>query len=218
MADKVKVGVFDSGVGGLSMANAVRAALPELDILLRQDTEHVPYGLRPPEELLKLVTPIFESMIAEGCQVIVVACNTVTTTLIDELRRRFKVPLVAVEPMVKPAAELTRTKVIAVCATPTTLASKRYAWLKEQYAQDIEVLEPDCGDWPAMIENKQVDEAAVAERIDEVLDGNADVIVLACTHYHWIEEEIKDHAAGRAQVLQPEQATIGELKRVLEQL
>lgn len=214
----VKVGVFDSGVGGLSMANAVRAALPEVDVILRQDTEHVPYGLRPPQELLKLVTPIFESMVNEGCQAIVVACNTVTTTLIHELRRRFKVPLVAVEPMVKPAAALTRTKVIAVCATPTTLASDRYAWLKEQYAQGIEVLEPNCGDWPAMIESKQIDKAAIAGRIDEVLDGNADVIVLACTHYHWIEEEIKDNAAGRAQVLQPEQAIIRELKRVLARL
>ena len=131
----MKIGVFDSGVGGLSVANAVRAALPDAEVLLRQDKEHVPYGLRPPKEILGFVVPIFQAMVDEGCQVIVVACNTVTTTLIEELRQRFSLPLVAVEPMVKPAAALTKTKVIAVCATPTTLASARYAWLKEEYAQ-----------------------------------------------------------------------------------
>jgi glutamate racemase len=134
------------------------------------------------------------------------------------LRERFDVPLIAVEPMVKTAAELTKAKIIAVCATPTTLASARYAELKDQYARGITVLEPDCGDWPAMIEHKRVEEAAIADRINEVLDRGADVIVLACTHYHWIEDEIKELAADRAQVIQPEQAIIEELKRVLARL
>ncbi|HYH36445.1 MAG TPA: aspartate/glutamate racemase family protein [Candidatus Saccharimonadales bacterium] len=214
----MKVGVFDSGVGGLSMANAVHTALPGVEVILRQDKEHVPYGLRQPPELLRLVTPIFQELVDEGCRVIVVACNTVTTTLIKDLRERFNVPLIAVEPMIKPAAALTKTGVIAVCATPTTLASPRYAELKAEFAQGITVLEPDCSDWPAMIEHKQVDEAAVEERINEVLARNADVIVLACTHYHWIEDEIKGLAGGRAQVIQPEQATIEQLKQVLGRL
>lgn len=214
----MKIGVFDSGVGGLSMANAIRAALPDAEVVLKQDKEHVPYGLREPREILQLVTPIFQSLVDEGCQVIVVACNTVTTTLIKELRQRFSVPLVAVEPMVKPAAALTKSKVIAVCATPTTLASPRYKELKQEFAESITVLEPDCGDWPAMIENEQIDEKVIAERINEVLDKKADVIVLACTHYHWIEDEIDELAAGRAKVLQPEQAIIEQLKRVLARL
>lgn len=214
----MKIGVFDSGVGGLSVANAVQAALPDAEILLRQDKEHVPYGLRKPGEILGFVVPIFQVMVDEGCQVIVVACNTVTTTLIDELRQRFSLPLVAVEPMVKPAAALTKTKVIAVCATPTTLSSARYAHLKEEYAQGITVLEPNCSDWSHMIEHQQMDETKLDTRINQVLDEKADVIVLACTHYHWIEEEIKTLAASRAQVIQPESAIIEQLKRVLAQL
>lgn len=214
----MKIGVFDSGVGGLSMANAVKEALPDAEVILRQDKEHVPYGLRPPEEILGFVVPIFQSMIDEGCQVIVVACNTVTTTLISDLRERFSVPLVAIEPMVKPAAKLTKTKVIAVCATPTTLASPRYGWLKKEYAEGVKVLEPDCSDWSAMIEQERINEAAIADRISAILDEKADVIVLACTHYHWIEEEIKELAAGRAQVIQPEPAIIEQLKRVLGRL
>lgn len=214
----MKIGVFDSGVGGLSMANAIGRALPEHEVLLREDREHVPYGLRSPEEIFGFVVPIFQELVDAGCGVIVVACNTVSTTLISRLREHFSVPLIALEPMVKPAAAMTKTGVIAVCATPTTLASKRYAQLKQDYADGLTVLEPDCGDWPRMIEDRKVDEAVIAQRITDVLELHADIIVLACTHYHWIEDEIKELAAGRAQVLQPEQAIIEQLKRVLAQL
>lgn len=214
----MKIGVFDSGVGGLSVANAIHEALPEHEVVLREDKEHVPYGTRQPDEILGFVTPIFQELVDQGCQVIVVACNTVSTTLIGELRERFSIPLIAVEPMVKPAADATSSKIVAVCATPTTLASARYAELKATYASGIKVLEPDCSDWAYMIENKTVDRQKIADRINEVLDAGADVIVLGCTHYHWIEEEIRELAASRAQVIQPEQAIIKQLNAVLEQL
>jgi glutamate racemase len=214
----MKIGVFDSGVGGLSVANAIQAALPNHEIILREDRAHLPYGTRSPEELLQLVVPIFQEMVDTGCQVIVVACNTVSTTLIDSLRQRFEVPLVAIEPMVKPAAELTKSGVIAVCATPTTLASIRYTHLKDMYAKNIKVLEPDCADWAAMIEHNRIDDQKITARITKVLEAGADVIVLACTHYHWIEDKISELAAGRAQVLQPEIAIIRQLNRVLARL
>ena len=214
----MKVGVFDSGVGGQSVANAIKVALPDLEIILREDREHVPYGSRLPEEILEFIKPIFQSMIDEDCEVIVVACNTVTTTLIEELRKVFPIPLIAIEPMIKPAAEMTKTKIIAVCATPTTLASNRYAWLKNEYAQAIKVVEPDCSDWATMIESSQPDKQKIESRINQVLDQGADVIVLACTHFHWIEDEINRLSIGRAKVIQPEQAIIEQLKRVLAQL
>jgi glutamate racemase len=214
----MKIGVFDSGIGGQSVANAIQAALPELEIVVREDRQHVPYGTRPPQEILGFVLPIFQSMIDEGCQVIVVACNTVTTTLIGRLRERFDVPLIGIEPMVKPAAELTKNKIIAVCATPRTLASDRYKQLKQEYASEITVIEPDCSDWTMMIEQNNIDEHKIAIRINEALDAGADVIVLACTHYHWIEVLIKRLAVANAQVLQPEPAIIEQLKRVLARL
>lgn len=214
----MKIGVFDSGVGGLSVVHAIEAALPDYEIVFRNDHEHVPYGSRTPEEIFSFVLPIFESLIADDCRVIVVACNTVSTTLITELRARFSVPLIAMEPMVKPAAQLTKTGVIAVCATPATLASKRYASLKADYAKGITVLEPDCSDWSYMIEHNEIDEAKITERIHEVLNGHADVIVLGCTHYHWIEADITALVKGKAQVLQPEPAVIRQLERVLKAL
>jgi glutamate racemase len=120
--------------------------------------------------------------------------------------------------MVKPASEMTKTGIIAVCATPTTLASGRYQELKEQYAKHVKVIEPDCSDWARMIEHSEFQEDEIERRISEVLDQNADVIVLGCTHYHWIEKEIKELSANRATVIQPETAIIAQLKRVMAEL
>jgi len=211
----VKIGVFDSGIGGLSVVQAIEQALPDYEIIFKNDHEHVPYGTRTPEEILGFVLPIFQEFIDEGCKVIVVACNTVSTTLAGELKQRFSIPLITMVPMVKPAAEQTTTGVIAVCATPTTLASPRYQELKEEFAKGITVLEPDCSDWAYMIEHSAIEGGKIATRIHEVLKKKADVIVLACTHYHWIEHEIKVLAAGRAKVLQPENAIVKQLQRVL---
>ncbi len=218
MANKLKIGVFDSGVGGLSVVKAIKRSLPDAEVTFRNDAEHVPYGDRDIEEIYKFTKPILQSLLAEGCRVIVIACNTVTTNLIDRLRQELPVPLVGMEPMVKPAAAATKKGVIAVCATPRTLSSSRYKWLKEEYAKGIKVLEPDCNDWSSMIENNRVDREKVAKTINQVIHDGADQIVLGCTHYHWIEQVIKDLAEGRAKVIQPEIPTVEQLKRVLAQL
>jgi glutamate racemase len=215
---KIKIGVFDSGVGGPSVVKAIQKALPELEVIYRDDAQHVPYGTRPIEEIYHFTKPILDSLIEDGCKVIVIACNTVTTNLIGRLREELPVPLIGMEPMVKPAAAATKTGVIAVCATPRTLSSDRYKWLKHQYAAGIKVLEPNCREWALMIENNRIEREKVAKVIEESIRGGADVIVLGCTHYHWIEALIKEIAAGQAKVLQPEIPVIEQLKRVLGQL
>lgn len=211
----MKIGVFDSGVGGLSVAKAIEKALPEDEVLFRNDAEHIPYGTKPAAELLGYVEPILNSLVEDGCAVIVIACNTVSTTLIEELRKRIAVPLVAIEPMVKPAAALTKSKAICVCATPTTLGSARYKWLKDTYAKDIRVIEPDCSGWTRMIEDDELDEALIRDQITDAIAMGADVIVLGCTHYHWIEAEIRQIADNKAEVIQPTEAIVMQLKRVL---
>src|SRR4051812_28020913 len=113
---KTKVGVFDSGVGALSVIKAIRSELPDLEIIYKDDKEHVPYGTRSVEEIYRFVKPIFRQFVDEGCQVVVVACNTVTTNLIEKLRQEFPIPLVGMEPMIKPAAANSRSHIIAVCA------------------------------------------------------------------------------------------------------
>jgi len=215
---KVKIGVFDSGVGGLSVANAIGRELPDLEIILKEDKQHLPYGGRDIEEIHGFIRPIFQEFIDEGCKAVVVACNTVTTNLISQLRQEFPIPMVGMEPMLKPAAERTKTGTIAVFATPRTLGSQRYAWLKGEYAKGMDILEPDCSDWALMIENNSLEREKVAKTIEDVINQGADEIVLGCTHYHWIEELVKKIADGRADVIQPEKPTIEQLKRVLRQL
>lgn len=212
----MRIGVFDSGIGGLSVANAIEKALPEHEVVFRNDAEHVPYGTRELEEIYGFSEPIVRRLIEEdGSQVVVIACNTVTTNFITRLREQFSVPLVGMEPSIKPAAEATETGTITVCATPRTLESPRYAWLVETYAPGVRVLEPDCSDWSAMIEADRVNTAHIAEIVDASIAAGSDQIVLGCTHYHWIEDTIRACADGRAAVLQPEQPVIEQLQRVL---
>ena len=213
----MKIGVFDSGIGGLSVVRAIEQALPEAEIIFLTDEANFPYATKSPEQIWEGIVPIFQQFIDNEVDAIVIACNTVSTTLSGRLRQRFpQVPFVALDPMVKPAAERTKSGIIAVCATPTTLASQRYAELKAEFATGITVLEPDCADWSALIQANDMNEKRLRDAIDPALKAGADVIVLACTHYHWIEDEIKQLAQGRATVLQPEAAIIRQLKRVLK--
>ena len=212
----MKIGVFDSGIGGLSVAHAIEAGIPDAEVLFMHDSpEHFPYATKTPHEIFGFIGPIFQKLVDSKCDVIVVACNTVSTTLIKQLRGAFGIPMVALEPMVKPAAAQTKSGVIAVCATPVTLASERYNWLKDTYGQACTFLEPDCSDWSLLIERDEMNDITIRERIEPVLEQGADVIVLGCTHYHWIEEEIKEIVAGKAAVLQPETAVVAQVKRVL---
>ena len=210
----MKIGVFDSGVGGKPVAGAIEKAFPEHEIEYVNDKKHVPYGNKTPDELYGFVVPILRDL-ATRCDIIVIACNTVTTTLITRLREIITVPLIGIEPMIKPASAQTKSKVIAVCATPATLKSDRYAWLKKEYAEGIKVIEPDCSDWAYMIESDKLNRKKIQKRIEAACQAGADVIVLGCTHYHWIEELIKEIADGRAIVIQPEQAIVARLSQLL---
>jgi glutamate racemase len=211
----MKIGVFDSGIGGLSVANAIKQALPEHQIIFKDDSSHLPYGSKTSDEILAFCLPVLQSLVEDGVGIIVVACNTVSTNLIEPLRKLLPVPLIAMEPMVKPAVTHSKSGTIIVCATPRTLQSERYAWLKRQYAKNMTVIEPDCSNWTELIEANQMNEQHIAETIEPGLSQGADVVVLGCTHYHWIEQEIKQVANGRAQVLQPELPVIEQLKRNL---
>ena len=214
----VKIGVFDSGVGAIPVIKAIQKNLPELEIVYKDDKKHLPYGNRTADEIHSFIQPIFREFIDEGSRAIVIACNTVTTNLIDDLRAEYPVPMVGMEPAVKPAAEATKSGVIAVCATPRTLNSPRYAELKQKYAQGITVLEPDCSDWALMVENNRLEREKVAKTVAELCSKKADQIVLGCTHYHWIEYLIETAAEGRAAVIQPTKPVIDQLKQVLGRL
>lgn len=214
----MKIGVFDSGIGGQAIASELQKAFPKAEVNVVDDREHLPYGSRSNDEIIHLTDAAIQPLLKKS-DVIVLACNTATAAAIDTLRSRYsQVPFVGLEPMLKPASERTKSGVIAVCATPATLASERYKNLKSHYANNITVLEPDCSNWAYMIENKQIDEARIKQTIDEVCEQNADVITLSCTHYHWIKNRIEIYAAGRARIIEPSYAIAAQVARVLKTL
>lgn len=214
----MKVGVFDSGIGGLSVAKAIERAIEGVEVVFRNDKANLPYGNKDPQKLIELALPILTQMEKEGCEIIVIACNTISTTIMYDIRSKLQTKLITVEPMIEKATELTKTKTITVCATPNTLASQRYQTLLKEHAQHITVIEPDCSDWAYLIEENTISEQLIREDIEPSLQKGSDVVVLGCTHYHWIEKEIKEIAGNRATVLQPETYVVDELKTMIERL
>lgn len=213
----MKLGIFDSGIGGEAVADMLQTAFPDTAIAVVNDREHVPYGSRSIEDVTSLTDAAIQPLLGANCDIIVIACNTATAAAIETLRDRYpNQPFIGLEPMVKPASLLTKTGVISVCATPATLASERYTDLKQRYGASTIVIEPDCSGWAHMIEHDQIDELIIKNIISDVCEQGADVIVLACTHYHWIRDIIEKTAAGRATVIDPSDAIVRRVTALLE--
>ncbi len=212
----MKIGVFDSGIGGLSVAQAIEEALPDLTVIYAEDENHVTYGNKTPEELKKVSLPIIKQLQSDGCELIVIACNTITTNLLDDIKQELDIPVIGVEPMVRQALEKSKSGIITVCATPATLKSQRYSYLKKTYAQGKYLIEPDCSNWAYMIETNKIDKNIIKTIVDDSILQGSDMIVLGCTHYHWIEQEIKEIAGGRAEILHSEQLVIDQIRKILE--
>lgn len=212
----VKIGVFDSGIGGETVAARIQQLFPAVEILSVNDSKNIPYGLKQPSEIIRLTKAAIQPLLAADCDGIVIACNTATTNAIDDLRATYPdMHFVGIEPMVKPAAKLTRTGVIAVLATPGTLSSHRYEQLKRRWAANVTVLEPDCSRWADLIEHGHADQIDVASTIEEVKRWQADIIVLGCTHYHWLKDKIQAIAGPQVRVLEPSDAIGARLDSLL---
>ncbi len=212
----MKIGVFDSGIGGEAVAARIQQLFPDVEILSVNDSKNIPYGLRQRSEIVRLTLAAIQPLIAAKCDGIVIACNTATTNAISDLRAAYPdMHFVGIEPMVKPAAKLTRTGVIGVLATPGTLLSPRYDQLKQQWAPHVTVIEPDCSTWADRIEHGHADSIDVATTIEELKRWQADVIVLGCTHYHWLKDKIQTIAGPHVQVLEPSDAIGARLDSLL---
>lgn len=210
---KMKIGVFDSGIGGVAVAEELQRLLDDAVIIRADDHEHVPYGGRPESEIIELTKAAIAPLLETDCDAIVLACNTATTAAIDALRAEFPhQKFVGLEPMVKPAVELSHTKTVAVLATPSTLNSKRYAELKKKWATGLQVLEPNCSDWASLIENGLSGSVPVEQTIKALIQENADVIVLGCTHYHLLKEKIQENAGQGVTILEPSNAIKSRLE------
>ena len=201
----MNIGVFDSGIGGEAVANSLRNYFPEAEITVVNDRENLPYGDKTSHQIRLLTDAAIQPLL--GSDVIVIACNSATTAAIEFLRGKYtNQKFIGIEPMIKPALNLTKTRIIGVCATPATLGSNSYRMLKDKYARNYQVVEPDCSNWARMIENNDLNNSEVITVLDEMIANQVDVIVLGCTHYHWIKELIVEHVGSDIQVLEPSEA------------
>lgn len=213
----MKLGVFDSGIGGEAVAAALQATFPTADIIIVNDKSHVPYGDKPADQVTHLTDAAIQPLLAAACDIIVLACNTATAAAIEILRRRYpNQKFIGIEPMIKTAAALTQSNTIAVCATPATLKSDRYRQLIETYGAHLTIIEPDSSQWAYLIENNQLNRAHIEQTIQDICQRGADVIVLGCTHYHWIKDLIIELVDGRAEVIEPSEAIGHRVTALLE--
>lgn len=219
--DRRPVGVFDSGVGGLSVLRAIHDELPAEDLLYVADSGHAPYGDRPPAFIETRTVEIFEFLRGHGIKAGVVACNTATAVAVSSLRSRFHEPIVAMEPALKPAAGRTRTGVIGVLATTRTLSSVRFQKLLQEYGAGVRVVAQPCPRLVECVERGELQSeetsALVREYVEPVLAQGADTLVLGCTHYPFLRPLIEAVGGPGVTVIDPAVAVARELRRRLTQ-
>ncbi len=215
------IGIFDSGVGGLSVAAAIRQQLPGADLRYVADTAHVPYGPRPLLEVRGFAAAIAHFLIEQPVQVVVVACNTASAAALYPLRARFPAtPFVGMEPAVKPAAEQSRTGRVAVLATPATFQGALFASVVERFAHGVEVIPQIC---PGLVEQIEAGalatpqtEAMLRGWVEPLLARDIDALVLGCTHYPFVRPLLETICGPRVRVIDPSAAVARQVARVLE--
>jgi glutamate racemase len=209
------IGVFDSGIGGLSVANAISGQLPRQRLLYLADNARAPYGHRSREEVLTYSRQCTRFLLGAGARLIVVACNTATSVAIDALRREFAdVPFVGMEPAIKPAAGGGR---IGVMATAVTLGSPRYASLRSRFLEQPPAWESDCPGLVSLIENHGPGSREVQSYLENLLSDcdSLDTLVLGCTHYPLVRADIAAVVGPRVRLIDPAPAAARQVVRML---
>lgn len=188
------IGIFDSGVGGLSVFREIRKVLPDERYVYFSDNAHCPYGEKTREYIIDRACAITDFLLAKGAEIIVVACNTATAAAIAELRERYDVPFIGMEPAVKPAASCTKTGVVGVLATAGTLKADKYLTTRGKYAEEVRFVEHVGEGFVELVENDNTTgaeaEIVVGNSLIPLLEAGADTIVLGCTHYPFLSDTI----------------------------
>lgn len=219
MQEKGLVGVFDSGVGGLSVLQAIQKRLPALNLLYLADSAHAPYGELSVERILQRSEAATRFLLQQGASAIVVACNTATAVAVEHLRSFSSCPVIAIEPAIKPAVELSRTGTVGVLATRATLASPRYAALLARYGSRTRVIARAC---PGLVEHVEQGDwqseavyGLLRGYIAPLLSAGVDQLVLGCTHYPFLQAPIRALAGPDVAILDTGPAVAAELERRL---
>lgn len=222
MYDRRPVGLFDSGVGGLSVMKEVRRLLPSEDLLYYADSAYCPYGNKPSEAIRARAFAIVEFFLSMNAKLIVIASNTTSVAALDAVRERYDVPVVGVEPAVKPAVSVTRSGRIGVLATEVTLAGGRFNSLVEKFGNGVEVFNQPCPGLVEIVESGAWDkpraEALLTRCIRPLLGKGVDTIILGCTHYPFLRPLIEKLAGGEVVIIDTGGAVARQVARVIKKI
>ncbi|WP_394559702.1 glutamate racemase [Aquipseudomonas alcaligenes] len=216
------IGVFDSGVGGLSVLREIRARLPEESLLYVADSGYVPYGEKSAEFICERSRRIAEFLREQGAKALVLACNTATAAAVADLRARYpELPIVGMEPAVKPAAAATRSGVVGVLATTGTLKSAKFAALLDRFANDIRVVTQPCPGLVEQVEAGELDSPHTRELLRgwvmPLLEEGCDTLILGCTHYPFIKPLLRELVPESVRLVDTGAAVAKQLQALLDQ-
>jgi glutamate racemase len=220
MTSNAPIAVFDSGVGGLSVLREIRALLPNESLLYVADSGYVPYGERSPEFIRERCRTLAEFLLGQGAKMLVLACNTATVAGVAELRELYPdLPVVGMEPAVKPAAAATQSGVVGVLATTGTLKSAKFAALLDRFASDVRVVTQPCPGLVECIEAGDLDSAHTRELLQSfvtpLLDAGCDTIILGCTHYPFLRPLLGTMLPESISLIDTGAAVARQVKRLL---
>ena len=216
------IGILDSGVGGLSLLRAIQAELPRENLLYVADSGYAPYGDKTPAWISARSAQVVSYLVEQQCKAVVIACNTITAVAVSELRDSFTIPIIAIEPAIKPAVAMTQSGVIAVMATTRTLHSESLQLLRKRYAAGVEVLFVPCPGLADKVESGDLHSSEVEQLLRNLLMPalckGMDTLVLGCTHYPFLLDSIQRLVGPAVQIIDPSAAVAAEVGRRLRAL
>jgi len=214
------IGIFDSGVGGTSIWKEIHNLLPHEDTIYLADSKNAPYGEKSAAQILQLSIKNTEFLLGKGCKIIVVACNTATTNAIDRLREKYQVPIIGIEPAIKPAALQSRSKTVGVLATKGTLSSQLFHSTSENHAKGIKIIEREGVGLVPLIEQGKIATEEIRDLLqtylNPMLEEGIDYLVLGCTHYPYLVPVLRELLPEKVQIIDSGEAVARQTKAILE--
>lgn len=222
MKNEYPIGIFDSGIGGISVARRIRELLPNENLVYVADTKHAPYGNKSESTIFQRSSTLIEFLIERQVKAVVIACNTATVSSIKKLREKYTIPIIGVEPGIKPAVYKTNSGVIGVLATTQTLNSHSFSHLTAIFSSAVKIEVQPCPGLVELVESlsykSNITEALIKKYVSSLLDKGADIIVLGCTHYAFLYSIIKKVAGPNVELINTDLAVAKETARRLDSI
>jgi glutamate racemase len=214
------IGLFDSGIGGTSIWKEIHHLLPNEDTIYLADSKNAPYGQKTKDEIVALSIKNTEFLLEQNCKIIIVACNTATTNAIKELRAKYSIPIIGIEPAIKPAAANTKTQTIGILATKGTLNSELFHEKLTSY-RNINIIEQVGYNLVQLIENGKLESEEINRLLqtylEPMIEANIDYLVLGCSHYPYLVPQIKKILPQGVKIIDSGEAVAKQTKKILEE-